>query len=76
MERKVLIVEDDKKTVDLLRLYLERENYQVAVANDGRKALELARRRQPDAVILDLMLPEVDGLDVCRILRQESDVPI
>lgn len=76
MKRKILVVDDDKKTVDLIRLYLEREQHQVLVAYDGREALELARQRTPSLIILDWMLPKVDGLDICRILRAESAVPI
>jgi DNA-binding response OmpR family regulator len=76
MSRKILIVDDDRKTVDLLRLYLEKDGYQVLAAHDGRQALELTRQRRPNLIVLDLMLPSVDGLDVCRILRAETDTPI
>lgn len=76
MPDKVLIVEDDKKTASLIKLYLEREGFQTVIAYDGRQALELAERYQPIFVILDLMLPLVDGWEVCRRLRQSSDVPI
>src|SRR5258705_12160400 len=76
MSRKILIVDDDRKTVDLLRLYLEKDGYQVLAAHDGRQALDLTRQRRPDLIVLDLMLPNVDGLDVCRILRAESATPI
>lgn len=76
MNRSILVVDDDKKTVDLLRLYLEREKYRVLAAYDGQQALMLARQKCPDLIILDWMLPKVDGLDVCRILRTESNVPI
>jgi DNA-binding response OmpR family regulator len=76
MNRKILVVDDDHKTADLIRLYLERDGYQALVAHDGRAALELARQKRPDLIVLDLMLPAVDGLDVCRILRAESRVPI
>jgi DNA-binding response OmpR family regulator len=76
MSRTILVVDDDRKTVELIRLYLERDGYQVGVAYDGRQALETAMRIHPDLIILDLMLPKVDGLDVCRILRQETDIPI
>ena len=76
MRRKILVVDDDPKTAELLRLYLDREGYQALVAHDGRQALDLARQRRPDLIVLDLMLPMVDGLDVCRILRAESRVPI
>jgi DNA-binding response OmpR family regulator len=75
-DRKILVVDDDKKTVDLIRMYLEKDGYRVWVAYDGRQALEQARQRRPDLVVLDLMLPEVDGLDVCRILRAESKTPV
>ena len=76
MNRKILVVDDDKKTVDLVRLYLEKDGYRVLTAYDGQQALELARHRQPDLLVLDLMLPKVDGLDLCRILRAETQVPI
>lgn len=77
-DAKILVVDDDKKTVDLLRLYLEKDGYRVLPAHDGRQALELARQKQPDLIVLDLMLPAVDGLDVCRTLRVrgQSKVPI
>ncbi|MDD5039189.1 MAG: response regulator transcription factor [Dehalococcoidales bacterium] len=76
MARKILVVDDEKKIVEILKAYLERENYQVITAYDGRSALELARRDSPDLIILDLMLPEVSGWDVCQELRRESDVPV
>jgi len=76
MKRKILVVDDDKKTVDLIRLYLEREQHGVLVAYDGREALSIARQSSPSLIILDWMLPKVDGLDICRILRAESNVPI
>jgi DNA-binding response OmpR family regulator len=75
-KRKILVVDDDHKIVDLVRLYLERDGYRVFVAYDGLKALELARQKRPDLIVLDLLLPEVDGLDVCRILQAEREVPI
>ena len=76
MSRTILVVDDDKKTVDLIRLYLEREKYRVLVAYDGQQALALARQKYPSLIILDWMLPGVDGLDVCRTLRADSNVPI
>src|SRR5436190_3700638 len=76
MNSKILIVDDDRKTADLIRLYLERDGFQALIAHDGRLALDLARQKRPDLIVLDLMLPTVDGLDVCRILRAESRVPI
>jgi len=76
MAQTVLVVEDDAKMSQLLRLYLEREGFAVATAADGRSALETARRARPDLIILDLMLPQLDGLEVTRRLRADSDVPI
>lgn len=76
MKPAILVVDDDRKTVDLIRLYLEKDGYRVLVAYDGRRAIEIARNRRPGLIILDLMLPKVDGLDVCRLLRAESNVPI
>ena len=74
--RLILIVEDDKKTASLVSLYLEREGFKTIVAHDGPTGLELAKRHRPEFVILDLMLPKLDGWEVCRQLRQFSDVPI
>jgi DNA-binding response OmpR family regulator len=76
MNRKILVVDDDKKTAELIKLYLERDGYRVFLAHDGLGALELGRSKQPDLIVLDLMLPAVDGLDVCRLLRAESKLPI
>ena len=72
----ILIAEDDKKTASLVALYLEREGFKTIIAYDGKQALELARRHSPIFVILDLMLPLLDGWEVCRELRRSSDVPI
>lgn len=72
----ILIVEDDPKTASLVALYLEREGFMTVHAADGRRALGLARQYTPCFVILDLMLPQVDGWEVCRELRRFSDVPI
>ncbi len=74
--QKILVVDDEKKIVDIVKAYLEREGYQVMVAYEGKSALELARKRFPDLIVLDLMLPEISGWDICRILRKESDVHI
>ena len=74
--KKVLVVDDDVKTVELVKLYLDRDGYQVLTAYDGIEALRLARESRPDLIVLDLMLPDIDGLEVCRTLRHESDVPI
>jgi DNA-binding response OmpR family regulator len=72
----ILLVEDEITIAETLRYNLEREGYTVIIANDGVVGLERARRDQPDLVILDIMLPRLDGFSVCRILRQESDMPI
>ena len=75
--RQILVIEDDLKTVELIRLYLERNGYAVLIAYNGRDGLDLARQKRPDLIVLDLMLPKVGGLDICRILRMEqSTVPI
>jgi DNA-binding response OmpR family regulator len=73
---RILVADDDPKHAQLIRLYLEREGHQVVTVGDGRAALEVARARKPDLVLLDVMMPLVDGLDVCRILRAESAVAI
>jgi len=72
----ILIAEDDRKTASLVALYLEREGFKTISAYDGRQALELAKRHKPGFVILDLMLPKIDGIEVCRQLRSQSHVPI
>jgi DNA-binding response OmpR family regulator len=72
----VVLAEDDQKQAELVRRYLEREQHTVVVVHDGRAALDEVRRQRPDLLVLDVMLPGVDGLDVCRILRRESDLPV
>ena len=74
--RTVLVVEDDRKTSSLVKLYLENAGFEVAVAFDGGQALAAARARRPDLVVLDVMIPTLDGFEVCRTLRGESDVPV
>ncbi len=74
--KKILVVDDDPKTVELVKLYLERDGYAVVIAYDGLSALRVFRDEQPHLVILDLMLPGMDGVEICRIIRSESDVPI
>lgn len=75
-ERPILVVDDDVKIVRLVRAYLEREGYRVVAAHNGRQALERVADSRPLLIVLDLMLPEIDGLEVARRVRQESDVPI
>jgi DNA-binding response OmpR family regulator len=76
MPRKVLVVDDEPKIVQMVRLYLERDGHRVLVARDGPSALKVFQTESPDLVVLDLMLPGLDGLEVCRAIRRESDVPI
>ncbi|MDX2496211.1 MAG: response regulator transcription factor [Desulfuromusa sp.] len=73
---KILIVEDDKNTANLVATYLQKEGFVVLIENDGEKGLQTAREKQPSLVILDLMLPNIDGLEICRRLRSESNLPI
>ncbi len=76
MPRKVLIVEDDKNIADLMRLYLEKESMDCQVSNDGLEGLEKFHQFQPDLVMLDIMLPGMDGWTICRKIRESSKVPI
>jgi len=73
---KVLVIEDDPTMIDVLRYNLKREGYEVRTASDGAQGLEAVRSEKPDLVILDVMLPKMDGYEVCRILRKETTVPI
>ena len=76
MQELILVVDDEPKIARLARDYLEKNGYRVLTAGDGQSALITARREKPDLIILDLMLPNIDGREVCKILRRESDVPI
>jgi DNA-binding response OmpR family regulator len=76
MSTRILIVDDEPPIVNMLAYNLKRANYEVLIARDGEEALHQARQGQPDLIILDLMLPKLDGLEVCRTLRRERDVPI
>ncbi len=76
MAAKILIVDDDPKIVQLLKTYLEKEGFIVLTASRGDEGLQAARNNKPNLLILDLMLPEINGLEVCRILRRESNTPI
>jgi DNA-binding response OmpR family regulator len=76
MSTRILVVDDEPSVTDLLAYNLRKAHYDVVIASDGRQALNLAREAKPDLVLLDLMLPEVDGLDVCRELRKSTSVPI
>ena len=74
--QRILVVDDEQSILDFIEMGLSYEGYTVETAADGRAALEAARREWPDLVILDVMLPEIDGLEVCRRLRAQNDVPI
>jgi len=76
VQRSVLIVDDDVKLVELLQLYFQKDGFIVFTANDGLAALEIAHEKGPDILVLDLMLPGMDGWDICRTLRRDSEVPI
>lgn len=76
MQATILVVDDEPKIVRLARDYLEKNGFRVVSAGDGNAALAMARRDRPDLIVLDLLLPGIDGREVCRILRAESDVPI
>ncbi len=76
MTQRILVVDDEPAVSDLLAYNLRKAHYDVVVAADGQEALRQARQTPPDLILLDLMIPEVDGLDVCRELRKTSDVPI
>lgn len=76
MSAKVLVVDDDINIVKLIKLYLEKEGYEVITSHNGREALELFKREKPSIIILDIMMPEMDGNQVCREIRKTSDVPV
>ncbi len=73
---KVLVVDDDQNICELLRMYLEKEGYHVIISNDGKEAVNKFRALNPDIVLLDIMLPSIDGRQVCREIRKDSNVPI
>jgi two-component system, OmpR family, response regulator len=74
--KKILVVDDEPKIVEIIKAYLEKDSYQVITAYDGKTALNMVFAQHPDLVILDLMLPEISGWDVCRSIRKKSEVPI
>ena len=74
--KTILVVDDERHIVDLVRLYLEKEGYAVVTAADGEEALQRHARHEPDLVILDLMLPKLDGFEVCREIRRRGDTPV
>lgn len=76
MQYKILIVDDDENICELLRLYLEKDGFETVVANNGEQAVDYAAKYTPDLILLDIMLPKLDGWQVCREIRKSSDVPI
>jgi len=76
MPKKILLVDDEPEILEICRDYLKASGYDVVTARDGAQGLSFARREKPDLIVLDLMMPEMDGLDVCRAIRRESNVPI
>ncbi len=76
MSRMILIVEDDTRIANWVKVFFEQAGFAADVAHDGETGLDLARRLSPDLIVLDLMLPRLSGIELCRILRRESDVPI
>ncbi len=75
-QKQVLVVEDDVKTLDIVKAYLEKDGYQVLTAQDGHEGLTAAQYYSPDLIVLDLLLPGVSGVDICRALRENSSIPI
>lgn len=73
---KVLVIDDDKGITDMLRLALPLKGFKVTAANSGREGIEAVRQHEPDAIILDLMIPDIDGWQVCRAIREFSQIPI
>ncbi len=73
---RILIVEDEKEIAELLKDYLVEEHFEVIIASDGREAIHLYREYRPQLMILDIMLPKLDGMEVCRTIRSESSIPI
>src|SRR5438093_10651503 len=73
---RILVVDDEKNIIQLIRMYLANDGHQVTTAQDGREALDKFQQQRPDLIVLDLMMPEMDGWSVCKEIRRESDVPI
>ena len=76
MSGTILIIEDDTRIANWVKVYFERAGFSAQIADDGESGLALARSLNPDLVVLDLTLPRLDGVELCRILRRESDIPI
>src|SRR5512136_2583427 len=76
MAQKILVIDDEREIVKLVKAYLEPAGFRVVTASDGQEGLTVFRHEKPDLVVLDLNLPRIDGLDVCRTIRRESDTPV
>ena len=76
MNKKILVVDDEKPIADILQFNLKKEGYEVFCAYDGNEALKLVEELQPDLILLDIMLPQRDGMEVCREVRKTSEIPI
>jgi len=76
MEKKILVVDDERPIADILKFSLEKEGYQVVCAYDGEEAIELVGKESPDLILLDIMLPKKDGMEVCQTVRRQHDMPI
>ena len=74
--QRILVVDDDRNICEIIRLYLEKEGFEVIIANDGQKALELFKEKTPSVVVLDIMMPKMDGFQVCREIRRVSSIPV
>lgn len=74
--QRILVVDDDKNICEIIRLYLEKEGFSVSIANDGKEALEMFRATTPSVVVLDVMMPKMDGFQVCREIRRVSSIPV
>ena len=75
MNKKILVVDDDKNICELLSLYLKKENYQVVFAYDGSEAVTKAKEEKPNLIVLDVMMPVINGWEACKLIRQFTDVP-
>ncbi|MFP4697963.1 MAG: response regulator YycF [Eubacteriales bacterium] len=76
MQQKILVVDDEKAIVDILKFNLKKEGFLVSTAYDGEKAIELVHKEKPDLILLDIMMPKLDGLQTCRLIRKDYDIPI
>lgn len=76
MEKRILVVDDERPIADILKFNLEKEGYEVVCAYDGLEAIELVKKEEPDLILLDIMLPYKDGMEVCREVRKQYDIPI